>query len=83
MRVCAGSVLSSLHSSVLAQGYVKRRTCCCGSRQIPLEGCTSVSQQHDTRAPPDLAHLQHFGRRGDPKMNPSGRDVSMWFDVAK
>lgn len=80
--MCAGSVLSSLHSSELAQGYVKRRTCCCGSRQIPLEGCTSISQRHDTRAPPDLANT--FGRGGgDPKMNPSGRDVSMWFNMAK
>ena len=31
--VCNGSALSSLHSSVLIEGYVKRQTCCCSLQQ--------------------------------------------------
>lgn len=38
-----GSVLSSLHSSVLIEGYVKRQTCWCSLQHL-LEGCTSISQ---------------------------------------
>ena len=31
--VCNGSALSSLHSTVLIEGYVKRQTCCCSLQQ--------------------------------------------------
>lgn len=44
--VCDRSVFSSLHTSVLLEGYVKRQTCCCSLQQPQeaLEGCTSISQ---------------------------------------
>lgn len=67
---CVGPVLSSLHSSALAQGYVKRRTCCCGSRQNPPEGCTSVSRA--PRHACSAGSCERFGS-GDPKMNPTYR----------
>lgn len=42
-----GSALSSLHSSALMEGYVKRQTCCRGlqPQQEPIEGCTLVSRR--------------------------------------
>lgn len=50
--VCNGSALSSLHSSLLVEGYVKRQTCCCSLQQrLASGGCTSISRRH-------AAHVQ-------------------------
>lgn len=82
VRARAGSVLSSLHSSALAQGYVKRRTCCYRLRQNPLEGCVSVLRRRMCSAGSCERFCGMGVGVGDPKKNRSGLNLIVLFATA-